>query len=122
MQVKIYHNPNCSNSRNTLALMRNAGIEPTVIEYLKTPPDLATLRELIGQAGLTVREAMREKEVRYAEMGLAHVDLPDEQLLNAMVASPILMNRPFVVTPLGVRLCRPPEKVLELLPLPPVKC
>ncbi|RZI40437.1 arsenate reductase (glutaredoxin) [Herbaspirillum sp. HC18] len=118
MDVTIYHNPDCGTSRNTLALIRNAGVEPTVIEYLTTPPERATLLTLIAKAGLTVREAIREKGTPYAEMGLANPALTDEQLLDAMVATPILINRPFVVTPWGVRLCRPSEVVLNILPLP----
>jgi len=118
MEVTIYHNPDCGTSRNTLALIRNAGVEPTVIEYLKTPPDRATLLGLVAKAGLTVREAIREKGTPYAEMGLNNPALTDEQLLDAMVATPILINRPFVVTPWGVRLCRPSEVALDILPLP----
>lgn len=118
MEVTIYHNPDCGTSRNTLALIRNAGIEPTAIEYLKTPPDRATLLAMIAKAGLTVREAIREKGTPYAEMGLDNPALTDEQLLEAMIATPILINRPFVVTPWGVRLCRPSEVVLDILPLP----
>src|ERR1700693_1571323 len=116
MDITIYHNPACGTSRNTLALIRNAGIEPEVIEYLKTPPSRATLSRLIKDAGLSVREALREKEKLFAELGLADASLTDEQLLDAMLAHPILINRPFVVTPKGVRLCRPSEAVIELLP------
>ncbi|NEX60331.1 arsenate reductase (glutaredoxin) [Noviherbaspirillum galbum] len=118
MEVTIYHNPSCGTSRNTLALIRNAGVEPTVIEYLKTPPDRATLQALIAKAGLTVREAIREKGTPYAELGLDDPALTDDQLLDAMVVTPILINRPLVVTPWGVRLCRPSELVLDILPLP----
>jgi arsenate reductase len=116
MHVTIYHNPSCGTSRNTLAMIRNAGIEPTVIEYLQTPPSRAELKAMITDAGLTVREAIREKGTPYAELGLDDPALSDEQLLDAMVKEPILINRPFVVTPLGTRLCRPSEAVLEILP------
>lgn len=118
MDVTIYHNPACGTSRNTLALIRNAGVEPTVIEYLKTPPSRDELRDLIAKAGLTVRQAIREKGTPYAELGLGNPALTDDQLLDAMMAHPILINRPFVVTPEGVRLCRPSEVVLDILPLP----
>src|SRR5580704_3064328 len=118
MDITIYHNPACGTSRNTLALIRNAGIEPEVIEYLKTPPSRATLSRLIKDAGLSVREALREKEKLFAELGLADDSLTDEQLLDAMLAHPILINRPFVVTPAGTRLCRPSELLLEILPAP----
>ncbi|MGF6899293.1 arsenate reductase (glutaredoxin) [Paraburkholderia sp. GAS348] len=116
MSVTIYHNPACGTSRNTLAMIRNAGIEPEIIEYLKNPPDRATLKDLIERAGLTVRAALREKGTPYAELGLAEASLSDEQLLDAMLAHPILINRPIVATPLGVRLCRPSEVVLDILP------
>ena len=116
MSVTIYHNPDCGTSRNTLAMIRNAGIEPEVIEYLKNPPDRATLKDLIERAGLTVRATLREKGTPYAELGLADASLSDEQLLDAMLAHLILINRPIVVTPLGVRLCRPSEVVLDILP------
>ena len=118
MTVTIYHNPACGTSRNTLAMIRNAGIEPTVIEYLTSPPDRQTLQAMIGDAGLTVREAIREKGTPYAELGLVDLALNDDQLLDAMLAHPILINRPFVVTELGVRLCRPSEVVLDILPAP----
>lgn len=118
MIVTIYHNPDCGTSRNTLAMIRNAGIEPQVIEYLHTPPSRAQLQTMIGQAGLTVREAIREKGTPYAALGLADPALTDDQLLDAMLAHPILINRPFVVTDLGVRLCRPSELVLDILPSP----
>ena len=118
MDVTIYHNPQCGTSRNTLALIRNAGVEPTIIEYLKTPPTRAVLKDLISKAGLTVREAIRQKGTPYAELGLDDPALTDDQLLDTMVAHPILINRPFVVTPWGVRLSRPSEKVLDILPLP----
>lgn len=116
METTIYHNPKCGTSRNTLAMIRNAGIEPTVIEYLAQPPSREALRDMIAKAGMTVREAIREKEAVYAELGLADPALTDEQLLDAMMAHPILINRPFVVTPLGVKLCRPSELVLDILP------
>ena len=115
MSVTIYHNPDCGTSRNTLAMIRNAGIKPEIIEYLRTPPDRETLKELIARAGLTVRAALREKSTPYAELRLSDKSLSDEQLLNAMMKHPILINRPFVVTPLGVRLCRPSEVVLDIL-------
>jgi len=118
MDVTIYHNPDCGTSRNTLGLIRNAGIEPTVIEYLSTPPDRATLVDLIKQAGLSVREAVREKGTPFVELGLDNPATTDEQLIDAMLTHPILINRPFVVTPAGVRLCRPSEAVLDILPVP----
>jgi arsenate reductase (glutaredoxin) len=116
--VTIYHNPACGTSRNTLGLIRNAGIEPVVIEYLVNPPSLETLTAMIKTAGLTVREAIREKGTPYFELGLDNPDLPDETLLEAMVKHPILINRPFVVTELGTRLCRPSEVVVDILPQP----
>jgi arsenate reductase len=116
--VTIYHNPDCGTSRNTLALIRNAGVEPTVIEYLKTPPDRATLKSLISQMRIRVRELLREKGTPYAELGLAASHWTDEELVDHMLAHPILINRPIVVTPWGVRLCRPSEAVLDILPLP----
>jgi arsenate reductase len=118
MVVTIYHNPDCGTSRNTLAMIRNAGIEPQVIAYLQTPPSRAQLQAMIAQAGLTVREALREKGTPYAALGLADPALTDDQLLDAMLAHPILINRPFVVSDLGVRLCRPSELVLDILPSP----
>ncbi|ODP34549.1 arsenate reductase (glutaredoxin) [Pandoraea sp. ISTKB] len=118
MSVTIYHNPDCGTSRNTLAMIRNAGIEPTVIEYLRSPPDRSTLQSMIHDAGLTVRDAIREKGTPYAELGLGDPSLSDDALLDAMLAHPILINRPFVVTALGVRLCRPSEVVLDILPSP----
>ncbi|MCI3206777.1 MULTISPECIES: arsenate reductase (glutaredoxin) [Pandoraea] len=118
MSVTIYHNPDCGTSRNTLAMIRNAGIEPTVIEYLRSPPDRQTLQSMICDAGLTVRDAIREKGTPYAELGLGDPSLSDDALLAAMLAHPILINRPFVVTALGVRLCRPSEVVLDILPSP----
>ncbi|RXG96164.1 arsenate reductase (glutaredoxin) [Bradyrhizobium zhanjiangense] len=116
MDAIIYHNPDCGTSRNTLAMIRNAGIEPHVIEYLKTPPSRALLQQLIARMGISVREAVREKAAPYAELGLDNATLTDDQLLDAMMAHPILINRPIVVTPNGVRLCRPSERVLDLLP------
>nr|CAD6618825.1 arsenate reductase (glutaredoxin) [Rhizobium sp. TCK] len=116
MDVTIYHNPACGTSRNTLALIRAAGIEPKVVEYLKTPPTPDELARMIADAGLTVRQAIREKGTPYAELGLDSPDLTDEQLLDAMLKDPILINRPFVVTPLGTRLARPSEAVLDILP------
>lgn len=118
MNITIYHNPGCGTSRNTLALIRNTGVEPQVIEYLKTPPSREELKSMIAKAGLTVRDAMREKGTPYAELGLNNPALSDDELLDAMLAHPILINRPFVVTPNGVRLCRPSEVVLDILPLP----
>lgn len=116
MDITIYHNPSCGTSRNTLALIRGAGIEPTVIEYLREPPTREKLSRMIADAGLTVREAMREKGTPYAELGLGNPNLTDDQLLDAMMETPILINRPFVVTPLGTRLARPSEVVLDILP------
>lgn len=116
--VTIYHNPECGTSRNTLALIRNAGIEPTVIEYLKTPPDLATLLNLLQRMSARPRAILREKGTPYAELGLGSPELTDEQLIEAMLAHPILINRPIVVTPLGVKLCRPSETALDILPEP----
>ena len=118
MDVIIYHNPACGTSRNTLAMIRNAGIEPHVVEYLKTPPSRALLVQLIDRAGLTPRALLREKGTPYAELGLGDPALTDDHLLEAMMAHPILINRPLVVTPLGVKLCRPSEAVLDLLPTP----
>ena len=114
--VTIYHNPACGTSRNTLALIRHAGIEPDVVEYLQTPPTRLGLAKMIADAGLSVREAIREKGTPYAELGLDDPALSDDQLLDAMLAHPILINRPFVVTPMGTRLSRPSELVLDILP------
>ncbi len=116
MDVVIYHNPKCGTSRNTLGLIRNAGIEPHIIDYLKCPPTRAMLKELIARAGLTVRQALREKGTPFHELGLGDGALGDDDLLDAVMAHPILLNRPFVVTAKGVRLCRPSESVLDLLP------
>jgi len=113
--IIIYHNPECSTSRNTLALIRNAGIEPHVVEYLKTPPSRALLEQLIARAGITARDLLREKGTPYAELELGDESLPDGALVDAMMAHPILINRPLVVAPLGVRLCRPSETVLDIL-------
>lgn len=116
MDVTIYHNPDCGTSRNTLDLIRHAGIEPTVIEYLKDPPSRDQLATMISDAGLTVRQAIREKGTPYVELGLDNPSLTDAQLLDAMLKDPILINRPFVVTPMGTRLSRPSEIVLDVLP------
>jgi arsenate reductase len=116
MDVIIYHNPGCGTSRNTLAMIRNAGIEPHVIEYLKTPPSRSMLEQLIARTGMPVRALLREKGTPYAELGLGDTSLTDDQLLDAMLAHPVLINRPIVVSPKGVRLCRPSEQVLDLLP------
>ena len=114
--VTIYHNPSCGTSRSVLALIRDAGIEPTVIEYLKTPPDRVTLTSLIARMGIRPRELLRAKESLYAQLGLGEERWTDEQLIDQMLAHPILMNRPIVVTSLGVRLCRPSQAVLDILP------
>ncbi len=114
--IIIYHNPECGTSRNTLAMIRNAGIEPHVVEYLKTPPSRALLESLIDRAGITTRALLREKGTPFAELGLDDTALTDAQLVDAMMAHPILINRPLVVSPLGVRLCRPSEEVLDLVP------
>jgi arsenate reductase (glutaredoxin) len=116
MHVRIYHNPACGTSRNALALIRHVGIEPEIIDYLKTPPDKLRLAEMIAAAGLSVREAIREKGTPYAELRLADLSLSDDTLLEAMIEHPILINRPFVISPKGVKLCRPSEVVLDLLP------
>lgn len=116
--IVIYHNSECGTSRNVLGLIRNAGIEPHVIEYLKTPPTRELLVQLIERAGITPRDLLREKGTPYGELGLGDESLSDAALLDAMMAHPILINRPLVVSPLGVRLCRPSETVLDLLPSP----
>lgn len=116
--IVIYHNPECGTSRNVLGLIRNAGIEPHVIEYLKSPPSRPLLVELIDRAGMTPRDLLREKGTPFAELGLGDLSLSDDALLDAMMAHPILINRPLVVSPLGVKLCRPSEAVLDLLPEP----
>ncbi len=114
--ITIYHNPDCGTSRNVLAMIRNSGEEPRVIEYLETPPDRATLQGLIDAMGISVRALLREKGTPYEALGLADPKWSDEQLLDCMLQQPILINRPIVVTPLGTRLCRPSEVVLEILP------
>lgn len=116
--IIIYHNPACGTSRNTLAMIRNAGIEPHIIEYLKTPPSRAMLIKLIGRAGLSPRDILREKGTPYIDLGLADESLNDDALIEAMIEHPLLINRPLVVSPLGVKLCRPSEEVLDLLPSP----
>lgn len=118
MDVIIYHNPQCGTSRNTLGLIRNAGIEPHIVEYLKTPPTRLLLREMIERMDAGVRQVIREKGTPFEELGLGDPSLSDDRLLDAMMAHPILINRPIVVTPLGVRLCRPSEAVLDILPAP----
>ena len=116
MDVIIYHNPACETSRNTLAMIRNAGVEPHIIEYLKCPPTRLLLTQLLARAGLTVRQILREKGTPFHDLGLADPSLSDDALLDAIGAHPILMNRPLVISPKGVRLCRPSEKVIDLLP------
>jgi arsenate reductase (glutaredoxin) len=116
--VTIYHNPACGTSRNTLALIRNAGIEPTIIEYLKTPPDRATLESLIARMGIRPRDLLREKGTPFAELGLGAPHWTDAQLIDQMMQHPILINRPIVITDRGAMLCRPSERVLDILPLP----
>lgn len=116
--VSIYHNPGCGTSRNTLELIRNAGVEPTIIEYLKTPPDRTTLEWLIGLMGITPRALLRQKGTPYDELGLGAASWSDRELIDHMLKSPILINRPIVVTPWGAKLCRPSEVVLDILPLP----
>lgn len=116
--VTIYHNPACGTSRNTLALIRNSGVEPEIVEYLKTPPSRDRLADLIRRMGVPVPDVLREKGTPYAELGLDDLSLSDDRLLDAMIAHPILINRPIVETPLGVRLCRPSEAVLDILPDP----
>lgn len=117
-QVTIYHNPDCGTSRNTLALIRNAGVEPTVIEYLNTPPDRTTLKYLLERMNLTPRALLREKGTPYAQLQLGDPHWSDAELIDQMLQHPILINRPIVVTPWGVKLCRPSEAVLDILPLP----
>ena len=116
MSITTYHNSNCGTSRNVLALIRNSGVEPEIVEYLKTPPSRDKLVELVTQLGMPVRELLRQKDTPYDELQLGNPALSDDALIDAMVAHPILMNRPIVVTPLGTRLCRPSEAVLDILP------
>ena len=116
--ITIYHNPACGTSRNVLGLIRNSGVEPTVIHYLETPPDQAQLERLIADLGMPVRELLRQKGTPYAELGLDDPQLDDAALIAAMLQHPLLINRPIVVTPLGTRLCRPSERVLDILPEP----
>ncbi|MFT6672703.1 MAG: arsenate reductase [Afipia broomeae] len=118
MNVTIYHNPDCGTSRNTLAMIRQSGIEPTIIEYLKQPPTRSELIELIAAIGVSVRSLLREKGTPYAELGLGDPKWTDDNLIDQMLAHPILINRPIVVTPKGVKLCRPSEAVLDVLPNP----
>lgn len=118
MSITIYHNPACGTSRNVLAMIRNAGETPRIIEYLKTPPTRDGLLELMARAGLTPRDLLRRKGTPYDELGLDDPSLTDDQLVEAMIACPILINRPLVITPIGVRLCRPSEVVLDILPNP----
>ena len=120
MSVTIYHNPDCGTSRNTLAMIRQSGVEPDVVEYLKTPPDRATIRQLVADAGLTLRAALRQKGTPFEAMGLGDPSVDEEAMLDAIAAHPILLNRPFVVTAKGTRLCRPSELVLEILENPAI--
>ncbi|MGV8854076.1 MAG: arsenate reductase (glutaredoxin) [Devosia sp.] len=120
MTVTIYHNPECGTARNTLAMIRQSGVEPVVIDYGSNPPTRARLQQLIADAGLTLRQAIRQKDTPYAELGLDDPALSDDALLDAMLAHPILINRPFVETPRGVRLCRPSEVVLDILENPAI--
>lgn len=116
----IYHNPECGTSRNTLAMIRQSGVEPTIIEYLKTPPDRATIAKLVAHAGLTLRQALRQKDTPFDALSLGDPSKSDAELLDAIEAHPILLNRPFVVTPIGTRLCRPSEVVLDVLENPAI--
>ena len=120
MDVVIYHNPACGTSRNTLALIRHAGIDPHVVEYLKTPPSRALLLQLVERMGVPLRDILRAKQPEFAQLGLAEADASDERILDAIEAHPVLIIRPIVVTPLGVRLCRPSEVVLDILPDAPM--
>ena len=120
MTVTIYHNPDCGTSRNTLAMIRQSGVEPAIIEYLRTPPDRATIRRLVADAGLTLRQALRRKDTPYDALGLDDSSLTDDALLDAIADHPILLNRPFVVTGRGTRLCRPSELVLDILDNPDI--
>ncbi len=118
MDITIYHNTRCGTSRTTLALIRNTGVEPNIIEYLHNPPSREELTAIIEKAGISVRDAVRQKETLFKELGLDGPAVSDDRLLDAMIEYPILINRPFVITPKGARLCRPSELVLEILPLP----
>ncbi len=120
MTITIYHNPECGTSRNTLAMIRQSGEEPRIVHYLETPPSRETLTDLIARSGLSVREAMRKKEAPYKTLGLDDPSVDDDALIDAMLANPILINRPFVLTPKGVRQCRPSELVLDILPNPDI--
>lgn len=120
MTVTIYHNPDCGTSRNTLAMIRQSGVEPVVVEYLKTPPSRTQIKVLVAAAGMTLRQAIRQKDTPYDALGLADVAKSDEDLLDAIESHPILLNRPFVETPLGTRLCRPSEVVLDILESPDI--
>jgi len=120
MSVIIYHNPDCGTSRNTLGMIRQSGVEPTVIEYLKTPPTRATIVKLVADAGLAIRDALRRKDTPFDALGLGAEGKTDEELLDAIEAHPVLLNRPFVVTPIGTKLCRPSEVVLDILENPDI--
>lgn len=120
MTVTIYHNPDCGTSRNTLEMIRQSGVEPEVIEYLKTPPNRLTVMHLISSAGISVRDALRKKDTPFEALDLGDPSKSDDQLLDAIIANPILLNRPFVVTPKGTRLCRPSEAVLDILGNPDI--
>lgn len=120
MAVTIYHNPDCGTSRNTLAMIRQSGVEPDIIEYLQTPPDRATVLRLVADAGLSLRQALRQKDTPFNALGLGDMAKSEGELLDAIMRFPILLNRPFVVTPLGTRLCRPSELVLEILENPDI--
>jgi arsenate reductase len=120
MTVTIYHNPDCGTSRNTLAMIRQSGVEPVVIEYLKTPPSRDRIVELVSTAGMSLRDSIRQKDTPYAELGLDDMSLTDDALLDAIEAHPILLNRPFVETSVGARLCRPSEAVLDILENPDI--
>lgn len=120
MSVTIYHNPDCGTSRNTLAMIRQSGVEPTVIEYLKTPPSRQRITGLVAAAGISLRDALRKKDTPYEDLGLGDPSKTDDELLDAIEAHPILLNRPFVETPMGTRLCRPSEVVLDILENPDI--
>lgn len=120
MAVTIYHNPDCGTSRNTLAMIRQSGVEPDIIEYLQTPPDPATVMRLVAEAGLSLGQALRQKDTPFDALGLGDAAKSEDELLDAITRFPILLNRPFVVTPLGTRLCRPSELVLEILENPDI--